>query len=345
MKLLGLAFLFCTLVASAGVPKLFEFNDAKDIKDDYFTRLGKSYLQLLKENTNKILSEIAAIDLKLEVNTKTFLDFMQNLFFSFKQSYDIDEVVKLEIAYETIAVFLQLKLESFGMNDSFFIDIYSMFDEYEKHTRKKSPQSSRNPFPQDFVSNMIQTNENEFTKEEFNSMSKESPMFYYDLYKYLISLYLNSLDKDQFIKVIFQGNFPQSTENLLRLSNDDFKSTVKGLSENLRKALEEYFGGLERAKRTNELHNVAFPKLYNIALPEIKKFKWLDVAPVQSPDETKTTSSKPNPGGNGNDQGLFDGKGKIVAICAVVIFISLLCGGIAFWRLRLRNKTLIAPSS
>jgi hypothetical protein len=323
------------LVASAGVPELFEFGDYNK-KDG--TSVDTTKLQALKEGVNKILKDVAVKDMNLEFEVKRFLDIMQELFISFSRSRDIYEISKLEIAYETLAVFLQLKLDSLGMNDVFFINIYNMFKEYEKHSGEGVPQV-RHDAPGNFVKDMIQMAQSQFTEKEFESISKESPGFYYDLHQYLVFQYLMTLDKDQFAKLIFKGKFPQSTEKLLHLSNDEFILTLKGVLENLHKKFVKYYPGY----KINESHNTAFPKLYQIALPEIKKFKWLDVAPVQSPDETKTTSSKPNPGGNGNDQGLFDGKGKIFAICAVVVIVALLGGGFAFWHLRLRKKNPIAP--
>jgi hypothetical protein len=329
-------------LVSTSVPKFFEFDDLKDIKDG--ASVDKSKLLADVKRINEKLSGIAQKNLKLAVEVKRFLDFMLNCFISFQRSRDIYEIVKLEIAYETIAAFLQLKLGSFDMDESFFIDLYSMFFKYEVLSRKGYHQV-RHTAPGDFVRDIIQKNQTQFTAKKFEAISKESPEFYYDLYQYLIFQYLMSLDKDQFIKLIFYDKFPQSSEKLLCPSNEDFDLTLKNTSKNLLDNLKEHFSHFDFQGKI-EFFDTALPKLYKIALPEIKNFYWLYIPPVSSKPNPDGSKNQHNLGGhNNNNQGLFGEREKIFAICTIVVIVALLGGGFAFWHLRLRNKNQIAPSA
>jgi hypothetical protein len=330
MKLLFLALLFFILTVSTSASKFFKF---EDIKNGSPEGKGKSYLQELEENVNQKLEELAAKDPKLELEVKRFLDFYLDCYLSSYRTNDIYDKLKLEIACETIKAFLKLKLAPFGLDKRFFMDINNMFFHYASYSSRGNPNETA---IENFVKDTFQKNQDEFTKEEREILS--NGQIYSRFYQYLIFQYVMSLDKDQYIKLFFRNGLPQSSEKPLCLSDEDFNLTLKEVS-NYFLFMAKNFHFLD--KKADELIEVSIlPKLYKLALPEIKTFKWLNGTPVPS-EPNPSDNSKPN----NSNKGLFDGKEKIFAVCAIVLIIAVLVCGFAFWHLRLRKKALIAPIS
>jgi hypothetical protein len=217
------AFLFSVVYSS--IPKLFEFDGLQNK-----TREERKELDASMERVNKKLDEMAAKDIKLEFEVKRFFNIMQDFYFSLIRSKDIYEIVKSEIAYETITGFFQLKLASFEMDESFLEDLHNMFHEYEILSRKEI-RPVRETNPGDFVKDIILKNKPEFTAEEFEAISKETPDFYHIVHQYLILEYLVTLDKDQIINKLIFHDFPRSSEELLCPSSDDFTLAMKNASK------------------------------------------------------------------------------------------------------------------
>jgi hypothetical protein len=270
------AFLFSVVYSS--IPKLFEFDGLQNKTSE-----ERRELNAHKEKVNKKLDEMAAKDIKLEFEVKRFFNIMQGFYFSLIRSKDIYEIVKSEIAYETITGFFQLKLASFEMDESFLEDLHNMFYEYEILSRKEI-RPVRETTPADFVKDIILKNKTEFTAEEFEAISKETPDVYHNVHQYLLLEYLVTLDKDQIINKLIFHEFPRSSEKLLCLSNDDFNLSMKNASKSFLKRLE--------GEKTFDLLKTALPKLLKIALPEINNFKWLNIPPYWFNFENLETPSE-----------------------------------------------------
>jgi hypothetical protein len=293
MKLLVLAFLFCTLAVSTSVPDLFEYDDLKD-KDK--TTSEYLSLQAVKEKVNQKLRFMAVKDQKLEVEAKKFLDIMQNYFISFKRSRDIYKIVKLEIAYEFLWSFLKLKLVPSYLDRNFFSEFHEMFFRYEELSRKEE-RPPRDTAPVDFVKKIVGNLKDKFTPKEYRVIFEATPRTFYVIHQYLITQYLMTLDKNQFIELIFPDNFPQSSENLLRPSDDDFGLVLKKVLRTVVSFLRESFTLIGEYKTIK----IALPKLYKYAAPEIEKLEWLPVPskpvtePVSKPVTDPLFEPKPEP--------------------------------------------------
>jgi hypothetical protein len=337
MKLLVLALLFFTLAVSTSASKFFKF-DEEDIKNG--SPDGKQKLRELEEKVNKKLEELAAKDPKLELEFKRFFDFFLDYFLSYRRANDVYEKSKLDIAHDTIRAFLKLKLAPFDMDKDFFVNLCNMYFYYESLSSKGDSHVDKTAIV-NFLRDTVQKNQTEFTKEEREILSYDN--LQYNFHLYLIFQYAMSLDKEQYIKIFFHNGFPQSPEKPLCLSDEDFNLILKKVSKEILSIVKIFFA---RDQKSSELLEASIlPKLYKLALPGIKTFKWLNVPPVPSNSDPSDIKSKPNPSDNNSNKGLFDGKEKIFAVCAIVLIIAVLVGGFAFWHLRLRKKALIAPIS
>jgi hypothetical protein len=346
MKLCCLIFIFGSLsVFAAQEPALFKFEGI--IKRSIYVNQHEREVVEYLYKVNNTLEEIAAKNLPLEVEIKRFLDTFYTYLSESYSKAAIEERERHEIAYYIMAEHLVPELRSLKVDApeflNNFLEMFKFYMLYKKEKFKSEPSRA-----EDFLENLIQKNPKEFTPED-------SDLYWsvglYNIHRYLVVQYLMTLTKGQVFNIVFRDGLPESfTKKPLNLAVDDIKLILENVSKRFLREMKECLCASKGKTLTDEqlsedenvkLFEAALAKLLKIALPEIKNINWLHAPQVK----TQPTSSNPNPGDNNKDQGLFGGNGKIVATCAVVIFIALLCGGIAFWRLRLRNKNPITQSA
>jgi hypothetical protein len=361
-RILYLSAAFFSLLVYASSSHHFEFDKVEGPKSSHTVQEEMLRMQI---EVNQSLDQIQPVSLAVQI--KKCLDIMLVFFVTSLRTKDIEDEERARIAYDFMAEHLSPKLASHSFNlISFFWNLHRMFECYELFTRNDKPLDrssiSGYSFFMSFFQDLLKKNQNCFTEEVISFLNDRSAAFWFECFQYATIHHLRTLKKDQVFKIVFRDDIPVSFtgEPLnVAIGNDQFLPFLEAVSKkplrrmnllvsNLGEGDSDYM--LSENERVKLLSG-ALEELVRLAIPKIKARKWISIEYIdEDPKDNSENTNKNNTTNNSNnngptDTGLMGGKGKIFAICAVVVLIALLCGGFAFWHLRLRNKNSFAPSA